>query len=200
LIFTAYPPHPINLEKRPLLWRNNVQDGPNRAAYIYSHFFQPLYYVVDRMINCPAESEDIVMNVIYKVINSQNQPQTLDHLRRRLFVSVRNEAITYFRRRTQHQKAVSYLSGLQHNPGYSDGEASENVQEKVRQLISAEIRRLPPQRRKILHLYFFAKKSTAEISKELSISAQTVLNHKAKALHDLRNCGLIDRLRNLVEC
>jgi RNA polymerase sigma-70 factor (ECF subfamily) len=82
---------------------------------------------------------------------------------------------------------------------YPDSDPSEKVREQIQQLICAEIARLSPQRRKILHLYFFAKKSTGEISKQLSISAQTVLNHKAKALRDLRNSSLIDHWRNLVE-
>jgi RNA polymerase sigma factor (sigma-70 family) len=99
----------------------------------------------------------------------------------------------------QHKKAVGYLSWLHRGLTYFDGDLSENVREKIRQLISAEIERLPPQRRKVLHLYFFAQKSTGEISKELSLSAQTILNHKARALQDLRNSGLIDRWRSLVE-
>jgi len=139
------------------------------------------------------------MNVIYRVAYSPPQPQTLEHLKRRLFVSVRNESITYYRRRILHQKAVGYLSCVNQGLPYSDGDPSEKVREKIQQLISAEIERLPPQRRKVLHLYFFAQKSTGEISKELSLSAQTILNHKSKALRDLRNSGLIDRWRSLVE-
>jgi RNA polymerase sigma factor (sigma-70 family) len=200
LILTAYPQqHPSNPERRTFLWRDKFNDSQARAEYIYRHFFQHLFFLVDRQVKCSQDSEDIVMNVIVRVAYSQTQPHTLEHLRRRLYVSVRNESITYYRRRIQHQKAVGYLSCLNEGVGYSGSNPSEKVQEKIRQLIFAEIARLPPQRRKILHLYFFAQKSTGEISKQLSISAQTVLNHKAKALQDLRNSTLIDHWRNLVE-
>lgn len=200
MILTTYPQqHPINPERCIFLWRDKFHDCQARAEYIYRHFFQHLYFLADRQVKCPADSEDIVMNVISRVAYSPTQPQTLEHLRRRLYVSVRNESITYYRRRIQHQKAVGYLSCVNQGLTYPDSDPSEKVREQIQQLICAEIARLSPQRRKILHLYFFAKKSTGEISKQLSISAQTVLNHKAKALRDLRNSSLIDHWRNLVE-
>jgi RNA polymerase sigma factor (sigma-70 family) len=200
LILTAYPQQlPINPERRTLIWRDKFHDSQARAEYIYRRFFQHLFFLADRQVRCTEDSEDIVMNVIYRVAYSPTQPQTLEHLKRRLFVSVRNESITYYRRRILHQKAVGYLSCVNQGLPYSDGDPSEKVREKIQQLISAEIERLPPQRRKVLHLYFFAQKSTGEISRELSLSAQTILNHKARALQDLRNSGLIDRWRSLVE-
>jgi RNA polymerase sigma-70 factor (ECF subfamily) len=181
-----------------ILWRDKFLDRQARAEFIYNHFFQHLFFLADRMVNNPADSEDIVMNVIYRVVNSPNQPLTLDHLKRRLFVSVRNESITYIRHRIQHQKAVGYLSYHRHGQSFSDGDLAEKVWDKIHQLLGAEILRLPPQQRKVIHLYFFAKKSTGEISKELRISSQTVLNHKAKALQDLRNSGLQKAWKNLV--
>ena len=200
MILTAYPQqYPFNPERGTLVWRDKFKDSQARAEYIFKRFFQHLYFLADRQVKCRADSEDIVMNVIYRVAYSPTQPHTLEHLKRRLFVSVRNESITYYRRRIQHQKAVGYLSCLNQAPAHPDGDSSEKVREKIQQLISAEIERLPPQRRKILHLYFFAKKSTREISKELSLSAQTILNHKARALQDLRNSELKGLWHSLVE-
>ena len=200
MILTAYPQqHPVGREIGAILWRDKFHDPQARAEYIFSHFFQHLYFLADRMVNCPADSEDIVMNVIYRVVTSPNQPQTLEHLKRRLFVSARNESITHFRRIIQHQKAVGNLSYHHRDAFQRGGDLSEKDQQKIEHLLSAQIRRLSPQRRRVIHLYFFAKKSTGEISKELCISAQTVLNHKAKALQDLRNSGLEKAWRNLVD-
>jgi RNA polymerase sigma factor (sigma-70 family) len=167
--------------------------------FIFRHHFQHLNFLSGRIVYSETESEDIVMNVIYKVATSPRQPQTHDHLKRKLFVSVRNEAISYLRYRTQHKNALSHLSNLHQNPQHLNLHSPHQDREKFLLLLLQEIRRLSPQRQKIVMLYFFANKNTREISEELSISVQTVLNHKARAIRDLQNSGLKEVWRLMVE-
>jgi RNA polymerase sigma-70 factor (ECF subfamily) len=139
------------------------------------------------------------MTVIYKVVNSPRQPKTYEHLKRKLYVSVRNEAVNYLRYRMQHQKAISSMSHLNQGVPHPSLRPSHQDKENIWQMVSEHIRKLPPQRRKILQLYFFANKNTKQIAEQLSLSPQTILNQKARALEHLRNSELKVVWRNLVE-
>lgn len=200
MILVAYrQKHPGIKGQKTLSWLDRVHDHQARTEYIFSHFFEQLFEFASRMVKSPADAEDIVMTVISRVAYSQKQPKTHDHLTRRLLVSVRNEAINWWRSRRIQQKAVWGISYLAKHSAYPSGYSSHQVKEKILQMMRAEIQQLPPQRRKVLHLYFFANKNTKQISAELSISVQTVLNHKAMALRDLRNSGLKEIWRSMVE-
>jgi RNA polymerase sigma factor (sigma-70 family) len=190
---------PIVQERKVFSWTYELLDPGAKMEFIFRHHFQHLNFLSGRIVYSATESEDIVMNVIYKVATSPRQPQTHDHLKRRLYVSVRNEAISYLRHRRQHKNTLSHLSYLHQNPQYPSLRPQHQDREKFLLLLLQEIRRLSPQRQKILMLYFFANKNTREIAKELSISIQTVLNHKARAIRDLQNSGLREVWRRMFE-
>jgi RNA polymerase sigma-70 factor (ECF subfamily) len=200
LVPTAYcEAQPIIQEKKVFSWIYELLEPGAKMEFIFRHHFQQLNFLVGRIVDSATESEDIVMKVIYKVVATPRQPKTHEHLKRKLFVSMRNEAISYLRYRKTHQKAVSYLSNSNQSLVYPSVHLSDQDKENIWQKVSEEIRRLPPQRKKILQLYFFENKNTKEISELLSLSKQTILNQKARALEYLRKSDLKDIWRNLVE-
>jgi RNA polymerase sigma-70 factor (family 1) len=154
---------------------------------VYDRMVRPLTYFVENIIFSPIDAEDIVANAFTKLYNARSGMRSIEHIKRWLYVIVRNESIDYLRLRSRQREShtgVAYLGALS-----DDHHETERVKSAVFQGILHEIEKLPRQRKAILRLYFFEQKSTAEIAKQLGLNSQTVLNHKAKALESLRKSG-----------
>jgi len=169
----------------------------NRDAFrvIYDSMVRPLTYFVENIIHSEPDAEDIVANAFYKLFHSRSGMKSFDHVKRWLYVIVRNESIDFLRLKTRQRESQSDLSYLE--TGIEEQIETERVRTILLQDIHKEIEKLPRQRRTILRLYFFEQKSTHEIADIMQLSPQTVLNHKTKALDALRRSGL--RVKWLLE-
>jgi len=169
----------------------------NEAAFkaIYSTMSTPLLYFVENIIHSQVDAEDIVANAFYKLYHAREGLRSIDHIKRWLYVIVRNESIDFLRLRARQQETKYDLAYLE--PNADEQLETERVRTVLLQDIRAAIEELPRQRRKILRLYFFEEKSTAEIAEIMQLRPQTVLNHKTKAIDSLRKSGL--KLKWLLE-
>ena len=162
----------------------------NREAFriVYEQMNRPLTGFAENITRNLADAEDIVANAFYKLFHARETMRTFEHIKRWLYVIVRNEAIDYLRSRARARE-------IQHDMTYLEsGIAGHFETERVRcillQDLNREIDKLPRQRKTILRLYFFEQKNTTEIAELLNLSPQTVLNHKTKALDSLRKSSL----------
>jgi len=190
-----------NLPERPL--HNNEEaimlsfrEG-NKEAFrlVYDQMVRPLSYFVENIIHSPVDAEDIVANAFYKLFHARVNMRSYEHIKRWLYVIVRNESIDYLRAKTRQKESQYDLSYLE--TGIEEQAETERVRTVLLQDIHKEIERLPKQRKTILRLYFFEQKNTSEIAEIMQLSPQTVLNHKTKALDALRKSGL--RLKWLLD-
>jgi RNA polymerase sigma factor (sigma-70 family) len=162
---------------------------------VYDRMVRPLTYFVENIIFSTVDAEDIVANAFSKLYNARVGMRSIEHIKRWLYVIVRNEAIDYLRLRARQREShheVAYLG-----TETDDQLETERVKSVMFQNILTEIENLPRQRKAILRLYFFEQKTTSEIAKQLGLNSQTVLNHKAKALESLRKSGA--KLRWFIE-
>jgi RNA polymerase sigma factor (sigma-70 family) len=162
----------------------------NREAfrYIYDQMVRALTYFVVNIIKSDLDAEDIVANAFYKLFHARREMTSYEHVKRWMYVIVRNEAIDWLRmkgRQRESQQDIAYLE-----TGVEEHVETERVRTVLLQDIHKEIEKLPKQRKTILRLYFFEEKNTTEIAEMMQISPQTVLNHKTKALDSLRKSGL----------
>ena len=190
-----------NLPERPL--HNNEEaimlsfrEG-NKEAFklVYDQMVRPLTYFVENIIHSQVDAEDIVANAFYKLFHARSSMRSFEHVKRWLYVIVRNESIDYLRAKTRLKESKHDFSYLE--SGIEEQAETERVRTVLLQDIHKEIERLPKQRKTILRLYFFEQKNTSEIAEIMQISPQTVLNHKTKALDALRKSGL--RLKWLLD-
>jgi RNA polymerase sigma-70 factor (family 1) len=190
-----------NLPERPL--HNNEEaimlsfrEG-NKEAFrmVYDQLVRPLTYFVENIIHSQVDAEDIVANAFYKLFHARTSMRSYEHVKRWLYVIVRNESIDYLRAKTRQQESKHDLAYLE--SGIEEQAETERVRTVLLQDIHKEIERLPRQRKTILRLYFFEQKNTSEIAEIMQLSPQTVLNHKTKALDALRKSGL--RLKWLLD-
>jgi RNA polymerase sigma-70 factor (ECF subfamily) len=169
----------------------------NKEAFrtVYDQLVRPLAYFAENILRSQADAEDIVANAFYKLFHARETMRTFEHIRRWLYVTVRNEAIDHLRTRTRIRESRHNMAYLE--SGVDEQTETEQVRAALLQDLSREIDKLPRQRKTILRLYFFEQKNTTEIAELLQISPQTVLNHKTKALDSLRKNSR--RLKWLIE-
>ena len=167
----------------------SFRDG-NKDAFrlVYDQMVRPLTYFVENIIHSQIDAEDIVANAFYKLFHARAGMRSYEHVKRWLYVIVRNEAIDYLRAKSRQKESQHDLSYLE--SGIEEQAETERVRTILLQDIHKEIERLPKQRKAILRLYFFEQKNTSEIAEIMQLSPQTVLNHKTKALDALRRSGL----------
>jgi RNA polymerase sigma-70 factor (ECF subfamily) len=167
----------------------SLREGDQDAfRWVYDKLVRPLTYFVENIIFSTTDAEDIVANAFSKLYNARSGMRSFEHIKRWLYVIVRNESIDYLRSKRRLREShteVAYLESA------AEGQLeTERVKTEVFQKILAEIENLPRQRKAILRAYFFEQKSTAEIAENMGLNSQTVLNHKAKALDSLRKKGM----------
>src|SRR5579863_8974162 len=79
---------------------------------IYDRMVRPLTYYVENIIFSPIDAEDIVANAFTKLYNARTGMRSFEHVKRWLYVIVRNESIDYLRLRTrarENQYDIAYL-------------------------------------------------------------------------------------------
>ena len=169
----------------------------NKEAFriVYDKVVYPLTYFVENIIRNQADAEDIVSNAFYKLFHAREEMRTYEHIKRWLYVIVRNEAIDYLRSKTRIRESHHDMAYLE--SGIEEHLETERVRSILLQDLNREIDKLPRQRKTILRLYFFEQKNTSEIAQLMQLSPQTVLNHKTKALDSLRKSSL--RFKRLIE-
>ncbi|HVS95766.1 MAG TPA: sigma-70 family RNA polymerase sigma factor [Puia sp.] len=192
----AHPrPEQMLCDNEDALMLSFRQGSKDAFRIVHDKIVKQLLYFADNIINSVPDAEDIVSNAFLKLFHAREEMRTFEHVKRWLYVIVRNEAIDYLRAKSKWRESredIAYLG--------SDSEEhieTERVRSILLQEINNEIDKLPRQRRTIIHLYFFGQKSTSEIAGLLQLSPQTVLNHKTKALEMLRKNN--HRLRRIVE-
>lgn len=169
----------------------------NKEAFrlVYDQMVRPLTYFVENIIHSQVDAEDIVANAFYKLFHARANMRSFEHVKRWLYVIVRNESIDHLRAKSRQKESQYDLAYLE--SGIEEQAETERVRTILLQDIHKEIERLPKQRKTILRLYFFEQKNTSEIAEIMQLSPQTVLNHKTKALDALRKSGL--RLKWLLD-
>ncbi len=177
-----------------------IEDDLNLAAFrrgdetafrwVYDRLGKPLYYFAQNIVDSPAEAEDIVANAFEKLFGrSRATMESFDHIKRWLYVIVRNEAIDHLRYKNRNREA--HLDLLHSGDREEQRVDLEMLRMNLLQSLQEAIERLPRQRKTILQLYFFEQKTTAEIAEQLQLNSQTVLNHKTRALESLRKTVLM---------
>lgn len=167
----------------------SFREGDKEAfRWVYDRMARPLTYFVENIIHSLVDSEDIVANAFYKLFHARAGMKSFEHVKRWLYVIVRNESIDYLRLKNKQRESKHDLAYLE--TGIDEQLETERVKAMLFQGILQEIEKLPRQRKAILRLYFFEQKTTSEIAEMMQLNSQTVLNHKAKALESLRKSGL----------
>jgi len=117
-----------------LSFREGDQDA---FRWVYDKLVRPLTYFVENIIFSTTDAEDIVANAFSKLYNARSGMRSFEHIKRWLYVIVRNESIDYLRSKRRLREShteVAYLESA------AEGQLeTERVKTEVFQKILAEI-------------------------------------------------------------
>lgn len=154
------------------------------------HAVHDLYYAALRnfaagLLSDPVAAEDIVIDVFVILWKKHEDFETLQNIKAFLYISTRNACINQIKKT---QRDSEMKTGLR-NYLSADSEEfvlNEMIRAEVLQQIYDAVESLPSQCRKVFKSCYVEGMSNAEVAEQLSISINTVKNHKAKALGLLR--------------
>lgn len=165
-------------------WDIELNDGSNISIrYVYELYYQLLCYFASRLIKDKEESRDIVIDIFIKLYKKKADFDNIANVKSFLFVATRNACLDYLKYK---QKQASSKNEFSYLVTKEETLPTETIRIKVLEGIYHQIEMLPSQSRKIIRSIFIDGKTTAEVAAEMSLSMQTVLNHKSRAVRTLR--------------
>ncbi len=150
---------------------------------VFRRFYVPLGRTVNRMLNDPDATEDIVQDVFIKVWNSRETLQFNHSIKSYLYRAAINAALNYLEKS---KKSVSLDTDSIHEPSHTEVEDQFNLRE-VETHIQDAINNLPPACKAIFVLSRYEDMSYREIAESMQISPKTVENQMGKALKLMRD-------------
>ena len=169
------------------------KNGDEQAInHIYKSHYRALCYFARGLINSKEEAEDIVVESFLKLIQKQNDFDTLNGITSFLYIITRHACYNFLKhvqRKTASHKEIIYL--MEKDEDYIQ---SRIVKAELLKMILKEVENLPAIRRKIFKLIFVEGLSNIEIAGKLNISVDTVRVQKARALESLRSVFLKNEL------
>lgn len=156
--------------------------GQEAFKYLFSALHDPLIGFTRGIIRDNSDAcYDIVAEAFLKLWKNRERMESFDHIRRYIYVITRNAAIDELRLFTRKQKyqkeesannTMSFDTYEMHALANMILMAMFNIKGKVRS--------------KVMRMVYKGDKTTAEIADTLGISGQTVLNHKTRAIEEIR--------------
>lgn len=153
-------------------------------GYIFNHFYQPLCFFGQKIIQNSTASEDIVQEVFIKLWQKHHNFETIESLKSFLYISVRNSCLNYLESNQVKEKHQKYV--LSHGHSQEATILHTIIRTEVLRQTFDAIDTLPEQCRKVIKMTFEEGKKPKEIAAELGITVSTVNNQKMRGLSLLK--------------
>jgi len=163
------------------LWQT---DQTKFMEVVFRRFYVPLGRTVNRMLNDPDATEDIVQEVFVKIWHNRDTLQFNHSIKAYLYRAAINAALSYLEksRKTTTLEATDAV----HEPSHSDVEDHFNLKE-VESHIEDALNQLPPACKAIFVLSRYEDMSYRQIAESLQLSPKTIENQMGKALKLMRD-------------
>ena len=169
-----------------------ARQGDHQAyKELYTSLYGYLFQFAKTFVKSRETAEEIVSDVFIKVWEKRKELEKIDNLKVYLYVSTRNIAYNYLEKQKRNV--------LNHLDDYDADMTSVNVDPEqllitaeMMKMIQKAIEELPPKCKLIFRLVKEDGLKYREVAEVLSISAKTVENQLAIALHKLGNAVSFD--------
>jgi RNA polymerase sigma factor (sigma-70 family) len=132
-----------------------------------------------------AEAENVVMDLLFKLLNNPGYLKNCNNLENYLFTSAKNACIsrnTNLPKKRLHDKQFLYCLELQ-----DDGPDTRAMHDRVLTIALQHMETMPKKRRVIIKMIFVDDMGTAQIAEQLGISQHTVRVQKGRFLKSLKD-------------
>ncbi|HEY8388012.1 MAG TPA: RNA polymerase sigma-70 factor [Parasegetibacter sp.] len=159
------------------------QDG---FKYIYQKYYSEVVYFASKLVADQPAAEDMATEAFVKLWNNRSRIKSFQHCKSYLFLSVKHDAIDYFRKRKISNGFIE--RSLQQAPDELDEFTGlVLIESEILHHILTEINTLPRQCSQIVRLILLNGMKTEEVATLMNISSKTVLNQKMTAVKKIRN-------------
>lgn len=176
----SYPHHSQRFEQ--------FQSGSSDAFdYYYDLYVERMHFYIEDKTGDRSAATDLTQEVFFILYKEKEKIQDESHLRAFLYTTAKNLSLKWLREKSrQHafEKELAFLVQTQ-NPEV-EGQLAEQAKGQLLMGLRASWQTLSPRKRRIIGLYFWNNRSTAEIAALLGIEAQTVRNHLSQSIILLR--------------
>jgi RNA polymerase sigma factor (sigma-70 family) len=140
---------------------------------------------IRRRVPDPADAEDVLQDVFYRLVEANRLLMPIDHVTSWLFRVARNRIIDLVRKRTPEIPAD--LTGLEDLvPSSEDGPDSAYAQQAFFDELAAALDELPAEQRAVFVAHVIEGRSFKEIERESGVNMNTLLARKRYAVQRLR--------------
>ncbi len=174
-------PTVLTEETAASLLRAGNEKGLN---YFFRQYDTALIYFALRITGDEGAAEDIAANAFITLWENREKLYRPASVKPYLYQVVRNASIGYLRLKKKekaYQKEAVYLA-----PIAEEQVLRLEIETKTHHNLYETIQNLPPRMGQIFRMFYFQRKSLAQIAAELEISVNTVRNQKTKAVLALR--------------
>jgi len=159
----------------------------NRQAFnhLFLQFYPALCLFAERIVDDPADAEDIVEDMFVKLWHKPRLFESSGHLRAFLYRCTKNACLDFIKTsRRANERNTLFSEEL----GYSEESyLNEIIRTEVIRDIYQAIQELPPQCSKVISMSYVDGLSNAEIAVKMGLAVKTVKNQKLRGLTLLRN-------------
>lgn len=131
------------------------------------------------------DAEDIVSNAFLKLHMRREDIKSGNHLVRFLYTVCRNHITDLGRQKISDLKYKNYKAYSEEEDDSSISDQCHMEKDRLAAIYKA-VENLPRMQKNVFKAYFLDLKQTPEIVNDLKIDSQTVLNHKTKAIANVR--------------
>lgn len=164
----------------------DISKGDERAFQcLFDKHWDTLYAFVYRLINDEEQTKDILQNVFLEIWNKKEVLLIDEYVLPYLYRIAKNDVMSLFRRNKVRLEGNDVLI---RNLGKSSSSDDRIIARQLKEVIDAELARMPFNMRQCFQLSKYEHKSIREIAGELMLSEQTVKNNISEALKRLRFC------------
>jgi RNA polymerase sigma-70 factor (ECF subfamily) len=153
---------------------------------VYQQQYRELLEVARRITGCTAEAEDVLQDVVVRLLHQRRAPQRQIN-GAYLNAAVRNRAYNVRRNELRHQAALStYLQPESESPR-SDADDTLDLDRRALLVINQAVGTLPARRRHVLLTVRFEGLTHQQAAVRLGVSTRVVEREMQKALIVIRN-------------
>jgi RNA polymerase sigma factor (sigma-70 family) len=167
-------------------WYDRFQRGDDEAfKFFYYYYIKRLLPLVHGLVGQRELAEEIVEDAFVKLHFGRKLIRDAAHVYSFLYVVARNMAISHLRHQRSLRAAAREQERLADKADVDPLELELEMAASVEQICQL-VEKLPPERKRIVKLYFFEQLSVRDIANRLNLSESTVRNQRNRALDFIR--------------
>ncbi|WEK21633.1 MAG: RNA polymerase sigma-70 factor [Candidatus Pedobacter colombiensis] len=163
------------------LWKKGNEEI---FEYFYNRHVIKLLSIATHKVGNPDVAQELVQDTFLSLYKKKQEIREETNLAAYLYIALKKNILNHYRKESTHKKYETYVLSHRSELDHST-EWNINTKELEFQIIE-EIEKLPPQCRAVFKLSRLDGMSDKTIATTLSISVNTVEQHKRKALRILR--------------